>query len=42
MNIEREFPLFEILMLRMYSLQNSEFQCVFWFVSYFFYRPKVA
>ena len=45
MNIQREFPLLEILRLRMYSLKNSESQCVdvyFFFASYFFYKPKVA
>jgi len=29
MDIERGFPLFEILRLRMYSLESSESRCVF-------------
>ena len=50
-NIERGFLLFEILWLRMYSLENSESRRLsvlvdvlvsFSFAFYSFYRPKVA
>ena len=44
-DIERGFPLFEILRLKMYSLESFESQCIdvsFSFASYSFYRPKVA
>jgi len=45
MNIERGFPLFEILGLKMYSLESSESPCLgvcFSFASYSFYRSEVA
>jgi len=44
-DIEKGFPLFEILKLRMYSLESFESRCVgvyFSFASYSFYRLKVA
>jgi len=43
MDIERGFHLFEMLRLKMYSLESSESQCIgVSFLSLSFYRPKVT
>ena len=42
MEKERRFPLFEILWLRMYSLESSEYPCVSVYVSPLLPTPSIS